>query len=119
MNPSMGRISPKGKIEIKVVSLDELTSRGEIQPPNYMKIDVEGAELSVLLGAMATLRKYLPTVLLATHGRSVHEQCSQLLSSLDYRIEVLADNHKADDHMRVELLARPTQERFQFESARC
>jgi FkbM family methyltransferase len=105
-NPSMSHISSQGRIEVKVVSLDEIISRGEVPLPDYIKIDVEGAEFSVLSGAMSTLREYHPPLLLATHGRNLHEQCCECLSSLGYGIKVLLENHKAGDQMRGELLAQ-------------
>ncbi len=106
-NPSTSHISARGEIEVRVVALDELISRGELPPPDYMKIDVEGAEFSVLGGAAATLREHQPAILLATHGREVHERCCRFLSALEYRIEPLLDNGKAGDKMRGEVLAHP------------
>lgn len=112
-NPSMSHISSGGTIEVQVVSLDELISRHEILPPHYMKIDVEGAEVSVLSGSLSTLRKHRPAILLATHGREVHDQCCALLSEMDYRIELLVDNDLPGERMRGELLARPAPSRTQ------
>lgn len=43
-----------------------------------MKIDVEGAEVSVLRGAMDTLEHYYPKIFLATHGIEVHQQCCKI-----------------------------------------
>lgn len=52
-----------------------------------MKIDVEGDELMVLSGAKSTITDCHPVILLATHGAQVHQQCCELLESLDYRLE--------------------------------
>lgn len=85
-----GHISTAGEIEVRAVSLDELIQSGEIPMPNYVKIDVEGAELLVLRGATSIMRHASPTLFLSTHGRAVHDECCTLLESLDYRLEPIA-----------------------------
>jgi len=37
-------------------SLDELVRAGKVQPPQYIKIDVDGFEPKVILGAAQTIR---------------------------------------------------------------
>ena len=65
----MGSLSSKGCIEVKTDCLDELIARGDFPAPECMKIDVEGAELSVLKGAESILADNRPTIFLATHGQ--------------------------------------------------
>jgi FkbM family methyltransferase len=84
-----GRLAVKGRLKVTIVSIDSLISEGKVPPPNCMKIDVEGGEFLVLSGAKTTMRKYHPLIFLATHGADVHEQCCDLLKSLDYQIEGL------------------------------
>lgn len=59
------------KIEVEVKRLDELV--GPAAPCDFVKIDVEGAELEVLRGARETLRRCRPVVLFehaAVHNRN-------------------------------------------------
>lgn len=80
---SMGHIvATDGKLQVKTVALDELISTGEIPTPDYMKIDIEGAEALALSGAKSMLAKSHPTIFLATHGSSIHQECCRLLQSL-------------------------------------
>ena len=51
----MGHISSHGGLHVKTVGLDELISRGQIPVPDYIRIDVEGAEMLVLSGAKQCL----------------------------------------------------------------
>ncbi len=94
-NYHMGRVSLKGSIEVKTVSLDNLVLKNEIPPPDYMKIDVEGAETLVLFGAEKLIRKFNPAIFLATHGQEVHKQCCEFLKSVDYEMKSI--NHKGID----------------------
>ena len=80
-----------GDIAVRVVRLDSLVERGEIRPPNVMKIDVECSEVKALEGAAATIARYRPRILLATHNRELHAECVELLERRGYRVEMLAE----------------------------
>lgn len=83
-NNYMGRLADEGTLAVELVSLDELSAKGNLDRPDYIKIDVEGAELSVLRGARVLLADACPTIFLATHGSEVHSECLSLLQSLGY-----------------------------------
>ncbi len=57
--------------------------------PDVMKIDVEGAEYSVLKGAEATLRNAKPDIFLSTHSDKLRSDCLAYLKGLGYTCEVL------------------------------
>ena len=88
-NPSMGKITSTGALTVKTVVLDKLYQNQQIAAPDYMKIDVEGAELAVLLGAKSILETLHPTIFLATHGSKVQRECVQLLNTFDYQIHII------------------------------
>ena len=50
-SPLMGRLSSQGEMEIETVTIDGLVEGGVVPGPQALKIDVEGAEESVLAGA--------------------------------------------------------------------
>lgn len=81
---AMGQISDEGNLVVELVSLDDLYLKGIIPLPDFLKIDVEGAELSVLNGARRILAEASPTIFLATHGAEVHANCLSLLQKLGY-----------------------------------
>lgn len=86
---AMGHLADSGEIVVRVVCLDDLLESGELRPPDYMKVDVEGAEYAVLQGARKLLEIYRPVLFLDTHSREAHVPTVALLQSLDYHFEIL------------------------------
>ena len=89
---SMGHMSDKGEIEVDVVNLDSLIEERVIAPPDFVKIDVEGAEFLVLTGAKRMLDEYYPDILLSTHSLEVRDNCLSLLRSCGYDTSSLSGN---------------------------
>jgi FkbM family methyltransferase len=97
---SRGRISAKGKLKVKTVSLDELVSQGEVPLPQHIKIDVEGSEMLVLSGAKSILANAYITLFLATHGPDVHRKCCEFLRSLGYYLQpIIGDGVEETDEI--------------------
>jgi FkbM family methyltransferase len=84
-----GHLSEHGGIPVRVTTLDSLVQSGQIPPPDYIKMDIEGAELMALRGAEQILRTHGPEIFLATHGHEVDRQCCKLLESLRYTVQRL------------------------------
>jgi FkbM family methyltransferase len=86
-NRSMGHLTGGDHgIEVKTVALDDLVNSREIEVPDCIKVDVEGAEVQVLQGASRLLGSSHPTLLLATHGEKAHFECYELLQKLGYKV---------------------------------
>ena len=81
----MGKIANNGTLEIKVQSLDTLYEKGEIDGPNFIKMDIEGEEVKALKGAEKLLKKYMPVLNISTHGEDIHEKCMEFIKSLGYQ----------------------------------
>jgi len=88
---SMGHLTEQGTLEVKTVALDSLFAAGQLPPAKLIKIDVEGAEHSVLLGAKNYLLSCYPVILLSGHGTAVQLKCETLLGELGYEIHVERD----------------------------
>lgn len=101
---SQGKISKSGKIKVNSVSLDEFFAQGELLPPDYLKIDVEGAEALVLKGAMDLLRKYHPIIFLAAHSLELNKECREILSKVGYNLKPI---NKLPIDKTDEILALP------------
>ncbi len=74
------------KKHVQVCTLDSC----KISSPSLIKIDVEGHELEVLTGAMQTLNRYRPTILVEVKDHNLNAVIS-LLYSLNYQCQKLED----------------------------
>lgn len=53
---------------------------------DILKIDTEGFELQVLVGAEQTIKKHQPRIILETHSKVLKESCDAFLQSLGYEL---------------------------------
>ncbi len=87
-----GHLAGNGPIAVEVVAVDSWRARTGARPPNFMKLDVEGEEKNVLMGAIETIRQFRPVIALDTHdfcggnAVGVHNACCQLLRDWDYDV---------------------------------
>ena len=81
-----GHLADAGAIEVRTLRLDDHCAAHGLKP-RAIKIDVEGAEMSVLAGARQTLERHRPIVFLSTHGPEVHRASLEFLRDLGYRVE--------------------------------
>jgi FkbM family methyltransferase len=72
------------RMTVPGVRLDDLVYEQGIDPPDVIKLDVEGGELQVLAGMSRLLRERRPTIIAEMHGKNV-EFC-ELLRGAGYRI---------------------------------
>ena len=83
--------------------LDDVLPDGVEKRPMLIKCDVEGAELEVLMGASATLRRFRPDLLLSIHSWNGYglpqyghskEDVEAFLRAHDYSVACLAVDHE-------------------------
>ncbi|MFZ0293503.1 MAG: FkbM family methyltransferase [Candidatus Sulfotelmatobacter sp.] len=72
------------ELHVRTEAIDELVEAGEFGRPTFVKIDVEGAEGSVLRGMRRTIAAARP-VLFVECSDAGREQAWQLLGELNYR----------------------------------
>lgn len=98
------------RIPVVLKRLDTLVAEGLIDPPDLIKMDVEGAEASVLRGALETLRHSRPTIFAEIHSPALLEECRALLAEQGYEITVLDDDDGATRKPEgFQVVARPPQ----------
>lgn len=97
---AMGHLGD-GDIKVEVISLDEQLKNKELPIPNFLKIDVEGAEFLVLKGAQNLLKANHPIIFLSIHSDLLREECFNLLLSLGYNLSPIKeeDLNKANEFL--------------------
>ena len=103
LNPAMGHLAGSGTRSVRTSTIDSLVFSGQLRPPSCMKIDVEGSEVQVLLGAVSVIQNHHPAIFLSTHGSDQHRECCHLLESLGYRLKAIGvDSVSESDELIAE-----------------
>ena len=98
--------------DVPYVTLDELARQHAWEQLNWVKIDTEGAELGILQGGTAVLRRCMPVLLIEDHtdvypfvaAMDSRRRCTELLGALGYDVELVRyEGHLTPD--RVFMLA--------------
>lgn len=77
-----------GAHSVATVTIDGLIAEGR-PVPQIIKMDIEGAEQAALQGAVTTLSRVRPKILVAVHSEDLKEACRVILQTEGYRVEML------------------------------
>lgn len=80
--------------KVETVRLDDLIEAGKCLPPDLLKIDVEGAESLVIEGAIETLRKYKPRIVIEVHSLPNMLRLTTLLLPMGYSFIILEEEDR-------------------------
>jgi len=72
-------------ISIRLLKLDDLVQAGQIRPPDFIKIDVEGHGHHALAGAMESIRRTRPVMVMGFHSPQEVAGTEALLQPLGYQ----------------------------------
>jgi len=113
VNPREGQGSGVSSIQVKAITLDDFLKTSP--PPDFIKMDVEGAELLVLCGARRMLAgKRPPKMLIEFHSDRLRRECLSLLADVGYEFQDMVggslDAEGKDRH--VLCMPRTKTERF-------
>jgi FkbM family methyltransferase len=79
----------EGEGLVQVTTIDEFAAQTRLGRVDYLKIDVEGADLDVLFGAKHLLARWLPKVAVATYHKPEHaREMLKLMKSVSCRYRV-------------------------------
>lgn len=68
------QLTELGKLEVEIVSIDDLVGRRGLPAPDFLKVDVEGAELDVLRG-LEHHHRGIKRLFVETHGPQLRRDC--------------------------------------------
>jgi FkbM family methyltransferase len=88
---------PGHEILVEQDSLDNLIAHFGLRAPDFIKLDVEGAEALAVGGMMDTLRRRRPVLLCELHGIETGRAALQLLAPLGYRFFTPASGRQFSD----------------------
>jgi len=83
--------SAPGTIRVEAVSVDEYV--GKSAAPDFIKCDVEGAEVEVFRGAEKLLSERQPIILCEMHGEENRQTLLKVFANLGYGCEPCGKNH--------------------------
>ena len=72
--------------QCRTVRLDEFISRQGLPIPSLMKIDIEGAEVDCLMGALDTIKARRPVLIVEFHSLDLLRRGHSLLRSVGYEL---------------------------------
>ena len=102
-----------GMLRVDLASIDDLVERSGLKPPSFVKIDVEGAELSVLQGMERTAARHRPMILYELDDaeseplQRKQAECEQWLLARGYRVAELPVSYAGIDWLVKHFLATP------------
>lgn len=91
-SPLFSALAPTVQVEAR--TLDRLATEG-LPPPQFMKIDIEGAEYDALLGAREILGRHRPLLCISVHEnhrKGVEKQCLEFLADFNYSLTLIDTN---------------------------
>ena len=113
-SPTWGRLvqagaapSASGFLKVPMRSLDSLVGNDGLPPPDFIKMDVEGAEVDVLRGAQMLLRQARPVLVIEVHH--TYQAVVAALDGLNYATHVLTPGVTSLDG-EFQIVARPAEE---------
>jgi FkbM family methyltransferase len=97
-------VDAAGTFTVETCTMDSFVFDGLNKPPDFVKIDVEGAEELVIKGALQTFRTFYPRILLEIHGPKNAEKTWARLAPLRYEWRHIDASGK-EKHIRYDDLS--------------
>jgi FkbM family methyltransferase len=96
---SSGHLSDyaEGRLKVETTTLDDFVFGRRGAPPEFIKIDIEGAESRALRGALNTLRQHHPALVIELHNPAEDRAVGDILARLHYRAFRVHDGSRVED----------------------
>jgi FkbM family methyltransferase len=105
---SMGRVVAQADTSrLPAVSLDDFVYRQGHEPPDLIKMDIEGGEVDAIAGMSRLLAEGFPVLLVSIHGSSRWRECIAVLEAAGYTVLDPDGMPARPEAARDDLLALP------------
>jgi FkbM family methyltransferase len=94
-------------IRVRIVRLDGLVARGEVRAPDFIKVDVEGHGHQALAGALDSIQRQRPVILMGFHSPQEVAGTEALLAPLGYRFEPVDPQVDPPGRVGADYVLRP------------
>ena len=101
ITPVIGFVGAGGTGAGGALSLDDYASSTDGFVPDFVKVDVDGAEASVLAGARGLLADRRPHMLVEVHSEELKHQCGRLLVEHGYRPTIVNQRRVLRDYRPI------------------
>ncbi len=79
--------------EVETISIDDFVQKNQLPKLDFIKMDIEGAELDSLIGAQNSLRKFRPKLAISVYHKLSHfYEIAQYLDSLELGYDFFLDH---------------------------
>ncbi len=119
----IGRSSNEQCVKVRTICLDSFVERYFLKKLDFLRMDIEGQEIDVLIGGFRSIQKFKPILLIEVHKRLMGQKKTidflQILKNLGYNIKYyipreldmpfigcLNDIHQIDLSELIEKIAR-------------
>ena len=68
----ISKTKTKNQIKVRVIPLDEFVKKEKIKKVDFIKMDIEGAEFDTLKGAVKTLKRDKPDLIITIYHKGEH-----------------------------------------------
>ncbi len=92
-----GRLSDTGDVEVEVTTLDEAVA--SFGMPRFVKVDVEGGELEVLVGGPGLVASRQASFGIEIHSRALGTACKGLLEDAGYECRFITEAGRAETYL--------------------
>jgi FkbM family methyltransferase len=89
-------VEPVEHLSVATITLDGWITANKSPSPALVKIDVEGAELSILRGASELLRMKRPELFIEAHSRLLARECAEAVQRHGYDYHVVETGRRLD-----------------------
>ena len=104
----MAQARQQGEFSVKTLSIDDLVAQNGLDRVDFIKLDIEGAELRTLKGAEHTLNRFHPLLAISLyHSLDDFVDIPAFIRGLDFTYEFFLDHFTIHREETV-LFARPT-----------